>query len=228
MSNKWFARGAFSLMDWHENIGPSAVQNPTRYRHDRRPGGPRSDRATRARSVDGGQIAPRSGGSGKGDIFFNARWQFVLNALYQLPGNFEVGTSLFGRQGYVYPVVLRLDAGGDGAIRTLAESTIDAQRYENLWDVDFRLANNLKLGGRTTLRHHRRPVQRVQQREDPRAQPPGELRRLWFADGRALSADPPYRASVRLLVFRSSLRCRKRPRGTPPGPFAFPAILRAL
>ena len=84
-------------------------------------------------------------------MVFNARWQVVLNALYQLPGNFEVGTSLFGRQGYVYPVVLRLDAGGDGAIRTLAESTIDARRYKNVFDADFRLANNIKLGGRTTL-----------------------------------------------------------------------------
>src|SRR5262249_44746187 len=31
LSNKWFARGAFSYMDWHENLdGPAAVQNPTR------------------------------------------------------------------------------------------------------------------------------------------------------------------------------------------------------
>ena len=101
--------------------------------------------------MDGGQIAPRSGGSGKGDIFYNARWQVVLNALYQLPGNFEVGTSLFGRQGYVYPVILRLSAGGDGAIRTLAQPNIDDQRYKNVFDADFRLANNIKLGGRATM-----------------------------------------------------------------------------
>jgi len=30
MSNKWFARAAVSLMDWHENIGPGSIQNPTR------------------------------------------------------------------------------------------------------------------------------------------------------------------------------------------------------
>ena len=156
MSNKWFARGAFSLMDWHENLGPGAIQNPTR--SDTTGGqagtpGPFGSAGSRnsGPGVDGGQIAPRSSGSGKGDIFYNARWQVVLNAVYQLPGNFEVGTSLFGRQGYVYPVILRLDAGSDGAIRTLAESTIDAQRYENVWDADFRLANNMKLGGHATL-----------------------------------------------------------------------------
>ena len=101
--------------------------------------------------VDGGQIAPRSGGSGKGDIFVNARWQAVFNALYQLPGNFEVATSLFGRQGYVYPVVLRLAAGNDGAQRTLAVAKIDDQRYKSLWDADFRLANNIKLAGQSSL-----------------------------------------------------------------------------
>ena len=101
--------------------------------------------------MDGGQIAPRSGGSGKGDIFYNARWQVVVNALYQLPANFEIGTSVFGRQGYVFPVVLRMDAGGDGTLRTLATPTIDDQRYDNVWNVDFRLANNIKIAGNASM-----------------------------------------------------------------------------
>jgi hypothetical protein len=150
MSHKWFARGAFSLMDWHENIGPGGIQSPTRSDTTGGQAGAAESKNS-GPGVDGGQIAPRSGGSGKGDIFFNARWQVVMNAVYQLPGSFEVGTSIFGRQGYVYPVVLRLNAGADGAVRTLAQSTIDAQRYKNLWDVDFRLANNIKLGGRSTM-----------------------------------------------------------------------------
>jgi hypothetical protein len=114
-------------MDWHENIGPGAIQSPTRSDTTGGQAGAAQSRNS-GPGVDGGQIAPRSGGSGKGDIFYNARWQVVLNALYQLPGNFEVGTSLFGRQGYVYPVVLRLSAGGDGAIRTLAVPNIDEIR----------------------------------------------------------------------------------------------------
>jgi hypothetical protein len=65
MSNKWFARGAFSLMDWHENVGPG----PSRTRRATTPPGARRVRAQSRDSgpgVDGGQIAPRSGGSGKG------------------------------------------------------------------------------------------------------------------------------------------------------------------
>ena len=101
--------------------------------------------------MDGGQIAPRSGGSGKGDIFYNARWQFVLNGLYQLPANFEIATSIFGRQGYAYPVMLRLPGGQDGTQSALGVNAIDDQRYDDLWDVDFRLSNNLKIGGRASM-----------------------------------------------------------------------------
>jgi hypothetical protein len=151
LSNKWFARAALSYMDWHENLeGSNSVTNPTRTQQT---GG----QAGRARSalggpqVDGGQLAPQSGGSGKGDIFYNARWQFVANAMYQLPANFEVATSIFGRQGYVYPIILRLPGGGDGTQNALAVPTIDDQRYETLWDLDLRLANTIKIGGRTSM-----------------------------------------------------------------------------
>jgi hypothetical protein len=152
MSNKWFARAAFSLMDWHENVGPGAIQNPTRNDVTGGQAGA-AENGFSGPGVDGGQIAPRSGGSGKGDIFYNARWQVVANALYQLPGNFEVGASFFGHQGYVYPVVLRLPAGFDtsSTFRALAVPTLDTKRYDNLWDADFRLANNIKLAGHAQL-----------------------------------------------------------------------------
>jgi hypothetical protein len=151
LSNKWFARAAFSYMDWHENIeGPNAVTNPTRTERTGSQSG-RTQSADGGPQVDGGQIAPRSGGSGKGDIFYNARWQFVLNGLYQLPANFEIGTSIFGRQGYAYPVMLRLPGGQDGTQSALGVNAIDDQRYDDLWDVDLRLANNIKIGGRVSM-----------------------------------------------------------------------------
>ncbi len=153
MSNKWFARAALSYMDWHENLdGPNAVQNPTRT--DTSSGAAAAggtQNALGGPQVNGGQIAPRSGGSGKGDIFYNARWQMTVNAVYQLPANFEIGTSIFGRQGYAYPLYFRLDGGADGALRVLAVPNVDTQRYENVWDADFRLANTIKLSGRSSV-----------------------------------------------------------------------------
>jgi hypothetical protein len=62
-----------------------------------------------------------------------------------LPANFEVGANIFGRQGYVEPLILQASAGQDGRIRALATSNIDTTRYPNLWDTDFRIAKNVKV-----------------------------------------------------------------------------------
>jgi hypothetical protein len=145
LSNKWMFRAALSWMDWKEYYdGPGAVQNPTRT--DTTAGGTLSGPI-----VDGGQVAPRSGGSGKGDIFYNGKWQVTANALYQLPAGFELAASLLGRQGYTRPLVFRLGAGGDGNVRVLATPNIDDNRYDPVWDFDFRLAKNLKVGGDHSL-----------------------------------------------------------------------------
>jgi hypothetical protein len=142
LSNKWMARIAFSVNDWREYLdGAGAVQNPTR-----------TDSTTAATAgtlsgaqVDGGQIAPRSGGSGKGDIFYNARWQLNANGFYQLGAGFEVGANLFGRQGYVQPQMFQVSAGADGNVRALATPTLDEVRYPNLWDLDLRVAKTITI-----------------------------------------------------------------------------------
>jgi hypothetical protein len=132
---------AFSLNDWTEHIdGPLAVQ--TR-RVDSTTSGAFGAGTLSGPHVDGGQIAPRSGGSGKGDIFYNARWQLNANGFYQLGWGFEVGANLFGRQGYVEPLIFQLSAGGDGTVRAMATPTLDEVRYPNLWDLDLRLAKSI-------------------------------------------------------------------------------------
>jgi Carboxypeptidase regulatory-like domain/TonB-dependent Receptor Plug Domain len=142
LSNRWQTRVAFSFNNWVEHLnGPGAVQNPTR-----------TDSTTGSATgtlsgpqVDGGQIAPRSGGSGKGDLFYNAKWQLNANGFYQLGGGFDIGANLFARQGYVDPYMFQLNAGGDGRLRALAVSQIDDVRYPNLWDLDLRLAKSIKI-----------------------------------------------------------------------------------
>jgi hypothetical protein len=163
LSNRWMGRAAFSWMDWTENYeGPNAIQNPTL-----------TDVPTQGTiggfagpGVDGGQVVLRSAGSGKGDIFYTTKWQFIANGLVQLPWSIELAGSLYGRQGYPRPVVEQLGAGLDGTLRVMAfgaatvpatgqsveqDREVDDVRYPNLWNLDLRLAKNVKIAGGTSL-----------------------------------------------------------------------------
>ena len=144
LSNKWMARVAFGYNNHTETIdGASGVHNPTR---DDATGG-----LTSGPQVNGGRVSPRSGGSGKGDVFYSNEWQISVMALYEMPKNFEVGMQIFGRQGYPRPIILQTSAGQDGRIRTLGTATLDETKLPNLWNFDLRLANNIRLGGERSL-----------------------------------------------------------------------------
>jgi hypothetical protein len=143
LSNRWMARVALTYNDYKEFYeGPGAVQNPTRSDTDGAGNlsGPQAD---------GGQYAPRSSGSGKGDTIIGAKWQVVANTLFQLPAGFELSGALFGRQGHPFAVVFNQSLGDDGAVRILANELpeLDARRYDNVWNLDLRLAKNFRLGG---------------------------------------------------------------------------------
>ena len=87
----------------------------------------------------------RSGGSGTGDIFMSAKWQLSANGVYQFPRDIEVGASLFGRQGYPFPVYRNVSLGLDGSRRVLVTPDIDTYRFDNLWDLDLRVAKTVEL-----------------------------------------------------------------------------------
>jgi hypothetical protein len=137
LSNRWMGRVAFSYNDWTENVGPGAINNPTR--HDWDP------------LDDGGQVVIRSAGSGK--IFYsNAKWQLNVNGLVQLGYGFELAGNVFARQGYPNPVYLSLSSGFDGTLRVLPDGfAMDDQRFDSLVNVDLRLAKNLELGGANVI-----------------------------------------------------------------------------
>jgi hypothetical protein len=143
LSNRWMGRLAVTYNDATEHYdGPGAVQNPTRTDtdHGTSMAGPQAD---------GGQYAPRSGGSGKGDTIIGAKWQVVANTLFQLPAGFELSGALFGRQGHPFSVIFRQSLGDEGAVRILANemTELDTQRYDSVWNLDLRLAKNFRLGG---------------------------------------------------------------------------------
>jgi hypothetical protein len=136
MSNRWMMRAAFAWNNPREYYDAPAVNvlgNPTRYES--------------SPLVDGGALAPRSAGSGAGDVFVHGKWQLNVNGAYQLPHGIEVAGNLFGRQGNPYPVFQSAALGRDGDIRVLVSPEVDTFRFDDIWNLDLRAAKSLQYQG---------------------------------------------------------------------------------
>jgi hypothetical protein len=138
LSNKWMARLAFSFNDWTEHWEDGVT--PTTFAGN-------VGRTETDPLVDGGQVANLSGGSGKASFYTSVKWQLYANTMVQLPWSIDLAASVFGKQGGSYPVGLRLAAGRDGTLAALATPDVDTFRYDNVWDVDLRLAKTFKISG---------------------------------------------------------------------------------
>ena len=94
-------------------------------------------------------MAALSGGSGKASSLHQRKWQFYANTLVQLPWSVDLSGAAFGKQGGLYPQNLRLAAGRDGTVnaRPARRST---HRYDNVWNVDLRLAKTCTSARRTS------------------------------------------------------------------------------
>jgi hypothetical protein len=130
MSNKWMARiaGAWNNATEDYDGDRGFIGNPT------------SLDTAQSTIRSGGQYAPRSAGSGQGDIYVNAKWQINVNGVYELPWQSEVAGNLFGRQGNPFPVFRSQALGLDGAQRVMISPALDEFRFDNTWNLDLRLA----------------------------------------------------------------------------------------
>jgi len=135
MSNRWMMRLGLAFNNPREHYGqsPPVTDNGQPTRSDTFP------------LISGGQWAPRSSGSGSGDVFVNQRWNFNLNGAYQLPWDLEVAGNLFGKQGTPLPIFRNTSLGRDGTVRVLVTPELDTFRFDNLWNVDLRISKNVKL-----------------------------------------------------------------------------------
>jgi len=140
LSNRWMMRGSFTYNVNKQHAGANGCVDPTNIV----PGqsgdlGNPATVYTAESCSDGSFVAARSTGSGdKAAVFLNSKWQFNINGMYQLPLNFNVAASLFGRQGY--PVVpFRRVFGDDGFQRDVVAATTDSLRYGNVFELDLRV-----------------------------------------------------------------------------------------
>ena len=84
----------------------------------------------------------------------NANWQFNVSALYQGPWGLDFGVNFFGRQGYPNPYYVRTratDAAGNSHRYHILIDQVDTYRYDNVYELDFRLAKTFTIGGMTVI-----------------------------------------------------------------------------
>ncbi len=131
LSNKWMMNAAFNYSDHRQYFkSAAAYQDPIDFNF-----------------YDGELMAYESGGSGKVDIWANARWQVKINGMYQLPWGFNLSGFLTVREGYVLPVRLetrpRADGTGKGYPLVM---TFGSERLPTFWMADFRIEKVVPIG----------------------------------------------------------------------------------
>ena len=149
LSNKWMARAAFSygINNQHltsPNGCPGDPNNGPLY------GAPYGffETAIQTTCRNDDYISQQSQGSGSHySVFLNSKYVYNINAMYQLPLNFNLAASFFGRQGYPINYYATNTAPGkvgdvylgDGRTRAIAVLPVNTQRYPTLNELDLRL-----------------------------------------------------------------------------------------
>jgi hypothetical protein len=133
LSNKWMAHGSFTWSDW-----TSKVDSVARGCLD-----PTNQVGTYSGIWEGAQ--GRGSSCADGDIAYdyngfawiNAKWAFNVSALYQLPLNFSISGSFYGRQGYPIPHAVFDDPGDGWGARSIGLGDADANREDYVYQLDL-------------------------------------------------------------------------------------------
>jgi hypothetical protein len=141
LSNRWMARGYFQFGEAEWDVPDSYLQFD-----DPNPFGccPAAVSGSPGNDVDGGLAAIVSAGSGaKGDVVLQSSWSWNLNGMYQVapdqPWGFNIAANLFGREGYVLPLMFET-TGSDGNTRLIQLTRdIDDFRADDIFNTDVRI-----------------------------------------------------------------------------------------
>ncbi|HEV8232871.1 MAG TPA: carboxypeptidase regulatory-like domain-containing protein [Thermoanaerobaculia bacterium] len=147
LSNKWMAHGSFTWSDWTQK-----VKNVAKGCLD-----PTNQAGTFAGVFEGAQ--GRGNSCADGDIAYdynglawiNAKWAFNVSALYQLPLNFSISGSFFGRQGYPIPYAVFDDPGDGWGQRSIALGDADANREDNVYQLDLSVQKVLPIAQKVDI-----------------------------------------------------------------------------
>jgi hypothetical protein len=149
LANRWMLRVNASYNDYKEDCGSGSYANPT-------PSLPATGIVNGAAAYGGapacigGQLAPQSAGSGAfGNVFVNAKWNTNISGVYVAPWGINVGANLLARQGY--PEVYRQNVAVRGGTATVALEEIGERRFDNVYQLDLRVAKDFRVLNRATF-----------------------------------------------------------------------------
>jgi len=131
MSDKWMMRASFGYNDWRQYLSAESIVNRNNLL-----GG----------TNDSGGLAVASDSLNPG---YDARWQFNLTGLYQLPLGINVGGNLFAREGYSLPYYVRVrarDALGSANRYSIQIGRADDYRLDNVYEFDLRFEKTFRVG----------------------------------------------------------------------------------
>ena len=101
-------------------------------------------------------MAIQSGGSGSyGEVWLGtAKWQYNVNALYQLPKGYSVSANLQGRQGFAIPYFHEGNFSDyDGATSTqhVQIGSVENERYATMTMLDLKFGKTFRMEGDTVV-----------------------------------------------------------------------------
>ncbi len=134
LSNRWMARGSFVYNDNVQHLAAGGCIDPTNL-------------ATQNCRNDDLVAEPGF----RGSVYLNAKWQFAVNGLYQLPYNFTIAANVYGHQGY--PIDWFRNVGGavDGRVRSVSVVPVGSQRYGSVFEVDMQVGYVVRIFGSGTM-----------------------------------------------------------------------------
>jgi hypothetical protein len=143
LTNRWMARGSFVYNDNRQHVdGPRACVDPTNLLLIFGQGN--------AQTCRNGDLVAVRGGNRKA-VFLNSKWQVNLLGQYQLPMGFAVAANMFGRQGYPINWYRQApESGTDGLSRFVGVVPAGASRYENVFELDFRVEKTIQITSSAT------------------------------------------------------------------------------
>jgi hypothetical protein len=143
LSNRWSMRANVAWSDWTQNLDNEWSTNgdPTRLRT-----------TYGCTSCDGETVTEWSGfqSGPKTSVFINSRWSYLLTGMLELPWRTNLGVSVSGREGFPLPYGHLLFDGTSLKI-PLATEGVDTERYDNIFNLDMRLAKEFNIANRVGL-----------------------------------------------------------------------------